>query len=74
MRLVLQRVSEASVTAGGVTVGSIRTGLLILAGMAKTDTNSGGGLSCGQGPGIANLPRQCRKNEPEYRRCRRIAS
>ena len=40
MRLVVQRVSEASVTAGGVTVGSIRTGLVILAGVAKTDTVS----------------------------------
>jgi D-tyrosyl-tRNA(Tyr) deacylase len=40
MRLVVQRVSEASVTAGGVTVGSIRTGLVILAGLAKTDTVS----------------------------------
>jgi D-tyrosyl-tRNA(Tyr) deacylase len=40
MRLVLQRVSEASVTAGGVMVGSIRTGLVILAGVAKTDTVS----------------------------------
>ena len=40
MRLILQRVSEASVTVGGITVGSIRTGLLILAGMAKTDTEA----------------------------------
>ena len=40
MRLLLQRVSEASVTVDGNTVGSIRTGLLILAGMAKTDTES----------------------------------
>jgi D-tyrosyl-tRNA(Tyr) deacylase len=40
MRLVVQRVSEASVTVGGVTVGSIRTGLAILAGLAKTDTVS----------------------------------
>ena len=40
MRLVVQRVSEASVTAGGVTVGSIRTGLVILAGVARTDTVS----------------------------------
>ena len=37
MRLVLQRVSEASVTVDGITVGSIRTGLVILAGMAKPD-------------------------------------
>lgn len=40
MRLLLQRVSEASVTVGGNTVGSIRTGLVILAGMAKSDTQS----------------------------------
>ena len=38
MRLLLQRVSEASVTVDGNTVGSIRTGLLILVGMAKVDT------------------------------------
>src|ERR1700751_4640301 len=40
MRLLLQRVSEASVTVDGNTVGSIRTGFLILAGMARTDTKS----------------------------------
>ena len=40
MRLVLQRVSQASVTVGGNAVGSIRTGLVILAGMARTDTES----------------------------------
>jgi D-tyrosyl-tRNA(Tyr) deacylase len=40
MRLVLQRVSEASVSVAGVTAGSIRTGLLILAGMAKSDTEA----------------------------------
>ena len=38
MRLVVQRVSSASVTVGGVTVGSIRSGLVILAGMGKTDS------------------------------------
>ena len=38
MRLVLQRVSRASVTVDGNAVGSIRTGLLILVGIAKTDT------------------------------------
>lgn len=38
MRLVVQRVSEASVTVGGVTAGSIRCGLVILAGVAKTDS------------------------------------
>ena len=40
MRLLLQRVSEGSVTVGGNTVGSIRTGLVILAGMAKSDSKS----------------------------------
>ena len=40
MRLVLQRVSEARVTVDGNTVGAIRTGLLILAGVAKSDTES----------------------------------
>ena len=40
MRLVLQRVSESSVTVDGVTVGSIRAGLVILAGVAKSDTVS----------------------------------
>ena len=40
MRLVLQRVSEASVTVGEATVGSIRAGLVILAGMAKSDMES----------------------------------
>ena len=38
MRLVVQRVSSASVTVGGVTVGSIRSGLVILAGMGRADS------------------------------------
>ncbi len=40
MRLVLQRVSEASVVIGEETVGSIRTGLVILCGIAKFDAKS----------------------------------
>jgi len=40
MRLVLQRVSEASVIVGGETVGSIRTGLVILCGIARIDAKS----------------------------------
>jgi D-aminoacyl-tRNA deacylase len=40
MRLLLQRVTQASVTVDGNTVGSIRTGLLILAGISRTDTKS----------------------------------
>ena len=38
MRLVIQRVSEASVVVKGCTVGSIRTGLLVLLGVAREDT------------------------------------
>src|SRR5947209_1446903 len=38
MRLVIQRVSEASVAVNGSTVGSIRTGLLVLLGVARDDT------------------------------------
>jgi D-tyrosyl-tRNA(Tyr) deacylase len=37
MRLVLQRVSEASVTIGEETVGAIGTGLVILCGIARFD-------------------------------------
>lgn len=38
MRLVIQRVREARVEVGGRPVGSIATGLLVLAAVAKTDT------------------------------------
>ena len=38
MRLVIQRVSEARVTIGGVVRGQIGPGLLVLAGIAPTDT------------------------------------
>lgn len=40
MRIVVQRVSEASVVANGGTAGSIRTGLLILLGVARNDTSA----------------------------------
>lgn len=38
MRLVIQRVSEARVTVDGRTQGAIRTGLLVLVGIARDDT------------------------------------
>ena len=38
MRSILQRVSQASVTVDGKTVGSIGTGLLILVGIAGSDS------------------------------------
>lgn len=38
MRVVLQRVKEAHVDVDGATVGSIRTGLVILVGVTTSDT------------------------------------
>src|SRR5450755_1399947 len=40
MRLVLQRVTAARVDVEGQTVGSIRTGLVVLLGIAKPDANT----------------------------------
>jgi len=40
MRAVLQRVTEASVTVGGETVGAIGGGLLVLLGVTHNDTRS----------------------------------
>lgn len=40
MRLVIQRVLEASVTVGGQTTGRIGPGLLVLAGFAQTDSTA----------------------------------
>lgn len=40
MRIVVQRVSTASVTVAGETVASIGTGLLFLAGIAEGDTET----------------------------------
>ncbi|MDP9268668.1 MAG: D-aminoacyl-tRNA deacylase [Acidobacteriota bacterium] len=40
MRAVIQRVSRARVTVGGETTGEIGRGLLVLLGVAKTDTDT----------------------------------
>lgn len=40
MKLVIQRVSEARVNVDGTTVGSIRTGLVVLLGISKSDTEN----------------------------------
>jgi D-tyrosyl-tRNA(Tyr) deacylase len=38
MRVVIQRVKEAHVDVAGLTVGAIRTGLLVLVGVTSTDS------------------------------------
>ena len=38
MKLVIQRVSEARVNVDGIAVGAIRTGLVVLVGISKSDT------------------------------------
>jgi D-aminoacyl-tRNA deacylase len=40
MRAVVQRVTKASVSVGGSTVGSIALGLLVLLGVSKSDTSA----------------------------------
>lgn len=40
MRAVVQRVSRASVTAGGATVGEIGPGLLVLLGVSRSDVEA----------------------------------
>ena len=40
MRLVIQRVKESTVTVKGSTTGSIRSGLLVLIGIAREDTRA----------------------------------
>ena len=40
MRIVIQRVSHAAVTVDGITAGSIGTGLLVLVGVEKGDTEA----------------------------------
>jgi D-aminoacyl-tRNA deacylase len=40
MRLLIQRVSEATVTVEDTTTGSIRTGLLVFVGIARDDTRA----------------------------------
>ena len=39
MRAVVQRVTQASVTVGGETVGSVDAGLMVLVGVSKEDTD-----------------------------------
>ena len=48
MRLVIQRVREASVTVNNGTTGSIRTGLLVFLGVSRTDTVEDAGYLTGK--------------------------
>ena len=48
MRVVIQRVSEASVTISGSTNGKIGIGLMILLGIAEEDTNEDIDWLCGK--------------------------
>ena len=56
MKLVIQRVSEARVIAGGATVGSIRTGLVVLVGIAKSDTEKDADYLSGKLIGLRVFP------------------
>ncbi len=40
MRLVIQRVTEASVTVNGIATGAIGAGLLVFLGISKADTKA----------------------------------
>ena len=56
MKLVIQRVSEARVTVNGTTVGAIRTGLVVLVGIAKSDTENDADYLVGKGLGLRIFP------------------
>ena len=48
MRIVIQRVTEASVTIHGQVKGAIKTGMLVLVGIEETDTNEDIDWLCGK--------------------------
>jgi D-tyrosyl-tRNA(Tyr) deacylase len=48
MRLIIQRVSEASVTSNGIELGSIGNGLLVFAGIESCDTLDDAVWLCGK--------------------------
>ena len=56
MRLLIQRVSQATVIVDGKTVGSIRTGLLVFLGIAKSDTNADADYLAGKLLGLRIFP------------------
>jgi len=56
MRLVIQRVREASVTVNNGTTGSIRTGLLVFLGVSRTDTTDDADYLIGKLLGLRIFP------------------
>jgi D-tyrosyl-tRNA(Tyr) deacylase len=56
MRLVIQRVSEASVKVENRTVGSIRTGLVVLIGISGSDTTEIASYCAGKLLGLRVFP------------------
>ena len=61
MRLLIQRVSQATVTVNGNNAGSIRTGLLVFLGIAKTDTNVDADYLAGRLLGLRIFPDEAGK-------------
>ena len=61
MRLLIQRVSQATVTVNGSNAGSIRTGLLVFLGIAKTDTNVDADYLAGKLLGLRIFPDEAGK-------------
>lgn len=56
MRLVVQRVSRASVTVDGEVVGSVERGLMVLVGVAEGDTEREAGLLATKLAGLRIFP------------------
>lgn len=61
MRALIQRVKEARVEVGGEVTGSIGTGLLVLVGIAKSDTKSEANYLLDRIAGIRIFPDSSRK-------------
>jgi len=61
MRLLIQRVSEAAVTVDGRAAGSIRTGLLVFLGVARSDTSADADYLAGKLLGLRVFPDEAGK-------------
>jgi D-tyrosyl-tRNA(Tyr) deacylase len=61
MRLVIQRVTEAAVTVNDSTAGSIRNGLVVLVGVAASDTTEDADYLAGKLLGLRIFPDEAGK-------------